>query len=422
MTRKSVKSRRRRVKVAVRTRPTSNKAPKSSTPSVKQLANQVSSMVLAKVNPQLQSNGQNTFLGNLGMMAGNGISKIFGLGAYKMKANSLYDSSTGSQVPFMHSTNESVVFRHREYLGDVSSSILFQSNPFAVNPGLQATFPYLSTIASAFQEYRFRGMVVEYKSTSSTVVTGANTAMGTVSLVAQYRSDAPALTSKVAVLNEMWSAEGRPSDTFIMPIECDPKENPMRIQYVRTGALPAGADIKTFDLCKFSCVTQGQQTAGTVIGELWISYEVELYKPILASGANDLNIGSYSCVLSGVANATPLGTSGLTPVYDTIGIGKSATVISFPSGASGTYFVSWSVNNSSVAVVMPVVSATNGTITSANSTPNNGATSDELSWTGIISITSDSIDDVATITFGTAGTIPVSAGTLRIFEIASNAF
>lgn len=90
---------------------------------------------------------QNSFLGDVGQFAGNGIFKIFGMGAYKMSKNSLYSSKTGSQVPFMHSTNESITFRHREYIGEVSSSIAFTTATYPVNPGMSATFPYLSTIA-----------------------------------------------------------------------------------------------------------------------------------------------------------------------------------------------------------------------------------------------------------------------------------
>lgn len=410
MTRKT-KSRKRAV-VAQRPKQTQQ------APSMTSIANQVSKMVLKQLNPSLQNRGNNTTLGNLGMMAGNGISKIFGLGAYKMKRNSLYDSQTGSQVPFMHSTDETVVFRHREYLGDLTSSVGFTPQTFSLNPGLETTFPYLSNIASNFQEYKFRGLIFEYKSTSSTVVTGANTAMGTVSMVAQYRSDAPPLTSKLSLLNEMWSAEGRPSDTFIMPVECDPRENPVSIQYVRTGALPPNQDVKLYDLAKVTIATQGQQTAGTIIGELWISYEVELLKPILGSGSNNMNDDAARYSRIGATNAAPIGFPGVT-FYDTIGLVLTNNSISMPPGKYGTYAINITWTATAVVAVAPLVSSFFGTLTNASYTPNNGSTTDKLTYNAIWTLNTDTLDDVPSLVFGAAGTIPLAAVTIVVAEIAS---
>lgn len=384
-----------------------------------EIANKVSRMALAKINPSIKNAaGNNTTLGNLGMLAGNGISKIFGLGAYKMKTNSLYDTQTGSQVPFMHSTDESVRFRHREYIGDIVSTTGFTSNIFSINPGLEKTFPYLSSIASNFQEYKFKGLIFEYKSTSSTVVTGANTAMGTVSMVAQYRSDAPDITSKLQLLNEMWSADARPSDTFILPVECDPAENPMHMQYVRTGTLPANQDIKMYDLAKVAVATQGQQTAGTVIGELWISYEVELYKPIMANPGNSLfdNTAKYSRL--GCTSALPLGTTSIS-IIDTFGLSFTGTTIALPAGTLGTYYVNVTWANTVVTVTAPTVAVTNGVISSTGVafTPNNGTVTDELACQFIFTCTGDSVDDVPLVTFGGAGTIPLAVSLVFVTQV-----
>jgi hypothetical protein len=382
-----------------------------------ELANKVGSMVLRKVAPPPI---QNSFLGNLGQVAGNGLSKIFGLGAYTMTQNSLWDHKMGTQVPVMHSTSESIRFRHREYLGDITSSTLFQSQIFNINPGIESTFPFLSLIASNFQEYQFKGLVFYYKSTSSPVLNAVSTAMGTVSMVAQYRADAPALTSKLQILNEMWAADGRPSDDILLPVECSPRENPMAIQYVRTGLLPAGQDIKLFDLAKVVLATAGQQTPGNTIGELWCSYDIELYKPVLGVGLSNTNDGVAIFLLASVATGVPLG-SGRTPVVDTIGLSLTTTTITFPPGSVGVFVINWFTACTAGAITNPTVAGnTFATVSSLSVCPNNGTISDKDSFDVVITLNCDTLDDVPIVTLGPGvlGAGPL-AGSLRVYQVNS---
>lgn len=228
-----------------------------------------------------------TDLGKLLLKGGNlassffGFPKVFGSGSYAM-TNSCWNSS--QQVPVMHNSNESIRIRHREYITDINmNGPLFQTYPFAINPGLPQSFPYLSAIAQNFQEYSFKGLVFEFKTTSATaLVSGSNTAMGSVMLAAQYRADAPVFTNKTQLLNEMWSVDTVPSQNVILPVECNPAETTLPRQYVRTGSVTG--DIKLFDLCQLVVATYGAQTSqNNVVGELWVSYDVELSKPQLAN-------------------------------------------------------------------------------------------------------------------------------------------
>jgi len=217
-------------------------------------------------------------MGTLGSAAMQGFGRFLGLGQYELRSNSLFDTRTSRQVPFMHSANENFTLRHREYITDISTSTTFASNKYKVNPGVADTFPYLSTIANCFQEYKFKGLVFEFKSTSATAVASTNTALGSVMLACQYRNDAADFTTKTQMLNEMWSADGKPSDDIIMPVECDPSQRHSNLLFVRSTTLSDAADYNLFDMCKFTIGTIGSQ-AVAVAGELWVSYEVELYKP-----------------------------------------------------------------------------------------------------------------------------------------------
>lgn len=223
----------------------------------------------------------NSFLGNLGALAGNGLSKFLGMGAYKISRNSVFDEITKGQVPFMHSSSETVIFRHREYITDISSSVGFATQTYDINPGLNASFPFLSSIARNFQQYELKGLVYEFRSTSADALNSTNTALGSVIMASQYDVNDAAFTDKTTMLNEMWSASAKPSETFILPIECDPSQNPLPLLYVR-GATPSTGDLRLYDHAKLTVATYGSQ-AVAVIGELWATYEVVLRKPVMTS-------------------------------------------------------------------------------------------------------------------------------------------
>jgi hypothetical protein len=211
------------------------------------------------------------------------ISKWLGFGAYKVGRNSIMQESDGT-IPMMHRESQSVVVRHREYLGDVKSSINYtKALELALNPGLASSFPWLSTMAQMYQEYTWRGMVFHFVPTVGEAVSSTVPAFGNVMMHTDYRVTAPAPVSKAELLNEYFASDARPSEAFIHPIECDPKENPYNVQYVRTNGVSAYEDPKSYDLGMFRVYTQGQSADNVTLGEIWVTYEVELRKPQVAS-------------------------------------------------------------------------------------------------------------------------------------------
>lgn len=231
--------------------------------------------------------------------------KIFGSGAYKLQGgNTSWD--VGNQVPAMHTNSSNIRLAHKEYVGQVTSSSAFtiQYNE-SVNPTNQVLFPYLSGIASSFQEYRFKGLCFYFKSTSADALNSTNTALGAIIMAAQYRADAPDPIGKVQMLNEMWSTDGKPSTNIGMPLECSPAECPLNILYCGDGSSGSN-DPKFFDLAKFFLASQGSQATADV-GELWVTYDIELYKPILSlsTGPYSSNCGRYSGIAA--TTAFPIG-------------------------------------------------------------------------------------------------------------------
>lgn len=354
--------------------------------------------------------------------SGSAISKIFGWGAYSVKSNSLWDGTLARQVPHMQSNMESITFRHREYIGDISSSILYAKNEFDVNPGLDSTFPYLSNIARNFQQYRMKGLIFEFKSTSASALNSTNTALGTVALAMQYQTDAPSFTSKGEMLNEMWSVDGKPSEDVLLPIECDPSVTPMMVNYIRSGDLPSNRDKKMYDLGRVTVATVGSQ-AIAVVGELWVSYEVELHKPQAQGNRYSMECAHYST--TGNTASEPLKASA--KYLDNIGCLITSTSIIFPTTASGKYFVQYSIVGESVTMNYPIPTFVNCTPlfdfeahTNAQvSAPYNDEESTRLVVAFVIDITTE--QTIATITLGTAGTVPTSGrGDIIIIQVADN--
>lgn len=218
---------------------------------------------------------------NLGDAAGglvhNGVgmlSKWLGFGAYTINKNTVIGA--GGSIPSMHSTNDSIIVRHREFIGNVYSTTGFASNIISLNPGISNAFPWLSKTAQNYQEYKILGMVVEYIPMLSEVATN-ELSLGTVVLAAQYRTDLPQFPSIPLAMESEFAVSTKPNLPTDLAIECDPAQSPYKTWYVRTNAVTG--DIKTFDFVSVSVMTEGMQTGGQLAGQLWSSYEIELMHP-----------------------------------------------------------------------------------------------------------------------------------------------
>lgn len=279
-----------------------------------------------------------TIGGVVGNSLGAAVSRWLGQGDYTVGTNSIVSSSlkAASSVPSMHKDGQSIIVRHREYLGEVTGSstgfVVRQS--YVLNPGNPVTFPWLSDIAAKFQEYRIRGAVFHYVPTSGSVAS-TSPALGSVMLQTSYRSTDSAPSSKVEMLNEYCSNEVVPSEVMAHPIECDPKENPFNVQYVRSGNVPVTDTQLMYDLGVTHLAVSGQQTAA-VIGDLWISYDIELKKPIVNSNATFSTRAAYTQVLISTTTNLFGGTAVMAGNWDCKVNGNNLT---FPKGSVGTWQV-----------------------------------------------------------------------------------
>jgi hypothetical protein len=158
-------------------------------------------------------------------------------------------------------------------------------------------------------------------------------------LTTSYRSNDAPPASKIELLNEYCSTEAVPSETFVHPVECDPKENPFNVQYVRSGDVPTGDSRLLYDLGITYLCTSGQQANDTVLGDLYVTYEIELKKPIVASNVtNTILSGSANYVGGVVPGSWFAGTTSI----DRVGNYKwerTGNTLTFPRGSVGFFAV-----------------------------------------------------------------------------------
>lgn len=369
----------------------------------------------------------------LGRWLGRGADKVvktlFGFGDYHVEHNTLMSGGLSPPEMVNSISNGGFILRHREYICDIEATQAFTNQSFFINPALFESFPWLAAVASAFEEYEFRGLVYEFKSMSSDTLlsTSANTALGTVVMATQYNSLNPPFVDKVTMENYEFANSNKPSCSFLHPVECKRSLTPVTHLYTRSGPPAVGGDIRLYDLGEFQIATQGMQADGGVIGELWATFEIEFFKPKLQSDADRILSSRYH--LNNVTNTNPLGGTAPTEVAGsslplTIGLGT----ITWPETIeSGEYLINWNVIGSSTgSLLIPTITATtNCTIPDRYA----GDTVDVFhSQNGITGTSSNAMFHVivtgpgARITFDDNGTLPasVTSGDLIVTQLNEN--
>lgn len=233
--------------------------------------------------------GLGSMFGPIGGIAGTAVGGILdhlsGRGSYKLKKNTIAFGGTGPPT-FSHE-GDGVVLVHREFLANVTSpGSSFALTAYPINPGIFGSFPYLSTVANSFEEYIMEGLVYEFKTTSATAVSSTNTALGVVIAATNYDPLDPLFQSKVQMEAYEFANSAVPCQSFLHPVECARNQTPLDTHFLRSGAIPTGADIRMYDLGTFQIATSGQQ-ATSVVGELWVTYHVRLLKPKLPNPFGD---------------------------------------------------------------------------------------------------------------------------------------
>lgn len=305
--------------------------------------------------------------GTIGAHLGHGLQTVIkaltGFGDYEVESNSLMQGTLGGDPPIIrNSRNNSHVVHHREYIGDVYASNAFSIRTYPINPGLISSFPWVSQQADSYEQYKFRGAVFEFKSMSSDAVlsSAASSSLGTVIMSTQYNALEAPFNDKRTMENYEYANSDKPSNSMLHPIECKMSQTTISELYVRTGEVTDG-DKRLFDLGNFSIAVQGMQNAGVnqVIGELWISYELEFFKPKLLVGGGALLTDHWGATGTNIVTYDdPIGIASGTLVKRTgsnlgcfiqqpaVGVYGTDSIIFPPWVTDGTYLITYQMSGS----------------------------------------------------------------------------
>jgi hypothetical protein len=293
--------------------------------------------------------------------AGNKIAgfanQFAGRGAYT-QTNNLFQGPHSRQIHSVQDETGDFIFSHTEFLQSVKPTSEDFQTQFTtnINPGLSGFAPMLAQIAQYFEEYEMLQLVFHFK---STVTDGNTTAAGTVLTATQYNPTNNDFTSEQTMDNYEHASRCKVTEDMFHGVECDPsKLSGTTSEYIRTGDLPLGQDIKTYDLAKFQLVTVGAQ-ANLNIGRLYVTYSVRLSKmKQLEPSSNPVLLLPFSTLfLSNTAFGGPSGTISATncfgngtPVLDEGSLSVSLLSVNriiFPVGTpQGNYYIhiSWRGN------------------------------------------------------------------------------
>lgn len=288
------------------------------------------------------------------------------LPSFKPEQNTIMNAilSNGGPPNLQSTASRSHIIRHREYLGDVITGATagFNSTAYYINPGLSASFPWLAALAQNFEQYRINGMVYEFKSTSADALNSTNTALGSIIMCTEYNAGNALFVNKQQMENHEFCSSAKQSCSILHPIECKRSQTPVSELFVRVGSVPTGQDAKLYDLGIFQIATVGQQGASVNIGELWVTYEIEFFKPQLDNALGYEILSDHWFSSTGVSTSAYFGTANTLRVGSSLNCTLGTSTITFPAWVTeGSYAicVQWFGTNTANAASPNFVATTN---------------------------------------------------------------
>lgn len=259
-------------------------------------------------------------------------------------------SSQARAPRFSSSRNgETITISHTEYVQDIVGSSLFTAYSLPINPGDTSVFPWLSGMVSNWEKYRFKHLSYSYRPTCSSTTNGS-LAFG----VDFDETDTDPIT-KPTLLGFQGVTSGpawQPKRTANVTHGNDP--NLWRYIRFNTATL-ANEDPRVNDTGKIIVGTSGFNTTGDV-GELWVTYTVELSVPQLYSSAEQRCI----IVNNSPSPSLPFGGSTTTQGSLRIDLGSDKYTLIFRD--AGSYLLRFLMSGTGLAAdTIPVIGVGTGT-------------------------------------------------------------
>lgn len=289
--------------------------------------------------------------------AAEGLSSYIGRGMYMPKKHGVNDliAGGGSSVPTVRNVDDetgSLIVTHRERVSDVIAPAddKFHIKTFTVQPGNESVFPWLSQLASCYEEYEVIQCVFEYKGHDIVGLQSTMDLQGQVIAATKYNVKSPSFTDRHEMQAYPHSAACSMNGTLQSGIEAHPSKiaSGDTHRYIRTGGLKAGEEVTDFDHARFELALNNTPTdlQSKEVGQLFVYYTVKLTKPRLYAGRGKA-ISTYEQASKSTLRASPFGTidNANQPYYvasrNSLDMkfvpGSNLNKWQFPANASGKY-------------------------------------------------------------------------------------
>ena len=172
--------------------------------------------------------------------------------------------------------------RHREFVNFVTGST--DDNSFmseSINPGNKNLFPWLSTIAPAFEKFKVHKLNCHY------VHTCAATLNGQYAMYIDYDSRDTAATSLSKVLQMYRNAVSVIYGDKV--VTYDKKIESLKEYYIARSTTPSASWVVDETPGIFNLMTSGCSLSSDVIGDLFVDYEIELIAPTSESFVSEVS-------------------------------------------------------------------------------------------------------------------------------------
>jgi len=223
-----------------------------------------------------------------------------------------YATGQAGKAPRITRGQDFTRVQHRELVTNLTGTTAFTvASSLSINPGLSATFPWLSIMANAFEEYRFNSLKVEYFTRTGTNIPGS------VIIAPDYDASDGAPASEQIASSYMDSCEDAPWKDIVCTLPSGRLNRADNNRFVRAGALGANQDIKLYDAATVHLCT----VDGTAVnwGKIWLSYDVTFRIPQLNPAGNPPFGGGFAGANTqtganplGIAPTTVAGSKGFT--------------------------------------------------------------------------------------------------------------
>jgi len=187
---------------------------------------------------------------------------------------------TTSGAPRMSGTAQSIRVKFRELL-DTSILTAEQvtaanggfvlAKTYALQPGLQRSFPWLSAIAQRYDQYKVHSLIYEYVNTSSAVRDGM------IMMSPDYDAYDPAPENAREALSRLGARSGPVWQAFSLDLAVGAANALGKRRFTRK--VRSARDLVVTDVGNMHICVDGLTTTTALSGQIWVNYDFEFFAP-----------------------------------------------------------------------------------------------------------------------------------------------